>query len=259
MVTGIDKFREYFKDFTDNYIIIGGTACDIILDDAGFIPRATKDIDMILIVEALTPEFVKQFWSFIKRANYERKEKSEDERKYYRFLNPENKEFPMQVELFSRIPDLLDLKEESHLTPIPVDDDISSLSAILLNEGYYNYTIDHNTVEDNIHIANTEALICLKAKAFLDMTERKAKGEKVDKKHIRKHKGDVFRMATMLTSDNTFELPDTIKADIQNFADTVKNELPDKQMFKDLGIPNMNVEALFKQFLKNFNLNSKLE
>jgi hypothetical protein len=42
-------------------------------------------------------------------------------------------------------------------------------------------------------------------------------------------------------------------------ADTVKNELPDKQMFKDLGIPNTDVEALFKQFLKNFNLNSKLE
>ncbi len=30
MVIGIDKFREYFKDFTGNYIIIGGTACDII-------------------------------------------------------------------------------------------------------------------------------------------------------------------------------------------------------------------------------------
>jgi hypothetical protein len=169
MVIGIDKFREYFKDFIGNYIIIGGTACDIILDDAGFTPRATKDIDMILIVEALTPEFVKQFWVFVKEAKYERKEKSTDKRKYYRFLNPENKEFPKQVELFSRIPDLLDLKEESHLTPIPVDDDISSLSAILLNEGYYNYTIDHSTVEDNIHIANTEALICLKAKAFLDM------------------------------------------------------------------------------------------
>lgn len=87
MVTGIDKFRKYFKNFTGSYIIIGGTACDIILDDAGFTPRATKDIDMILIVEALTPEFVKQFWVFIKEANYERKEKSEDERKYYRFLN----------------------------------------------------------------------------------------------------------------------------------------------------------------------------
>lgn len=253
MVIGIDKFKEYFKDFTGSYIIIGGTACDIILDDAGFTPRATKDIDMILIVEALKPEFVKQFWVFIKEADYERKEKSEDKRKYYRFLNPKNKEFPKQVELFSRIPDI-DLEEDTHLTPIPVDDDVSSLSAILLDDDYYNYTIEHSTVEDDLNIANAEALICLKAKAFLDMTDQKEKGEKVDSKNIRKHKTDVFRMATMLTAENTFELPDSVKTDLQNFADSVKNELPNKQLFKDLGIPNMDVDALFKQFLSNFNL-----
>ncbi len=44
---------------------------------------------------------------------------------------------------------------------------------------------------------------------------------------------------------------------MQSFADIVKNEFPDKQIFKKLGIPNMDVEALFKQFLKNFNLNTK--
>ncbi|WP_455586532.1 hypothetical protein [Bacteroides sp.] len=30
MVTGIDKFKEYFAQYEDNYIIIGGTACDMI-------------------------------------------------------------------------------------------------------------------------------------------------------------------------------------------------------------------------------------
>ena len=35
MVIGIEKFREYFKAFADSYVIIGGTACDIILEDAG--------------------------------------------------------------------------------------------------------------------------------------------------------------------------------------------------------------------------------
>ncbi len=110
MVKGIDKFREYFKDFAGSYIIIGGTACDIILDDAGFTPRATKDIDIILIVEALKPEFVKQFWAFIKDGNYKKKEKSADEQKYYRFLNPANAEFPKQIELFSRIPDMPESK-----------------------------------------------------------------------------------------------------------------------------------------------------
>lgn len=47
-VKGLDKFKEYFLDFKDNYVIIGGTACSVILRNADMKPRATKDIDMIL-------------------------------------------------------------------------------------------------------------------------------------------------------------------------------------------------------------------
>ena len=85
MVKGLDVFEKYFKDHAGSYVIIGGTACDMIIEDAGFSPRATKDIDVILVVEAMTPEFVKQFWQFIQDGKYERNEKSADERKYYRF------------------------------------------------------------------------------------------------------------------------------------------------------------------------------
>ena len=46
MVIGLDKFKSWFQNYHDSYIIIGGTACDAVLDDAGFTPRATKDIDM---------------------------------------------------------------------------------------------------------------------------------------------------------------------------------------------------------------------
>ena len=53
MVIGLSKFIEYFKDYSNSYIIIGGTACDIIVENAGFVPRATDDIDIVLIVEAL--------------------------------------------------------------------------------------------------------------------------------------------------------------------------------------------------------------
>jgi predicted nucleotidyltransferase len=61
MVVGLDIFRDFFKEHTDKYVIIGGTACDIHIDAAGFTPRATNDIDIILIVEALDSEFVKRF------------------------------------------------------------------------------------------------------------------------------------------------------------------------------------------------------
>ena len=78
MVRGLEKFKEYFKDYSENYIIIGGTACDVIIDNAGSEARATKDIDIILIVEALTKEFVQKFWLFINNGDYEQREKSED-------------------------------------------------------------------------------------------------------------------------------------------------------------------------------------
>ena len=254
MVRGLNIFSEYFKDYADNYVIIGGTACDIILEEAGLIPRATKDIDIILVVEALNAQFVKQFWKFIQDGNYDRNEKSSDARKYFRFMKPEKTNFPFQIELFSRKPDLISLDVPAYLTPNPVDDDLSSLSAILLNDEYYKYMIEHSTLEYGIHLANTEALICLKAKAFLEISERIAKGSPEDTKQLRKHKTDVFRLAVTLTEDDLFDLPGSIKDHLQKFTDTIANDLPDNAIFKEMGLGRIEVEKVFHQLINNFNL-----
>ncbi|MFV5702598.1 hypothetical protein ACM55F_12075 [Flavobacterium sp. XS2P12] len=254
MVRGLEIFRQHFKDFTDNYIIIGGTACDIIIDNIGLTPRATKDIDIILVIEALSPEFVVHFWEFIKQGNYGVKEKSEADRKYYRFQKPLVEEFPFQIELFSRVPDLLDLDEGTHLTPIPVDTEISSLSAILMDDDYYNFTIQHSQLDNGIHLANTEALIGLKAKAFLDYKIRKENGEKIDEKQLKKHKMDIFRLLLLLTPEDNFTIVGSIKSDIANFAEVVKDDLPDKQIFKEMGAGNVDVQDLFGQLIRTFNL-----
>ena len=61
MVQGIESFREWFADYSDQYVIIGGTACDLLMarDEIDF--RATRDIDMVLLLESLTPEFGAHF------------------------------------------------------------------------------------------------------------------------------------------------------------------------------------------------------
>jgi len=252
MVIGLDKFKEYFKNYTNNYVIIGGTACDIIIEDAGFKPRATKDIDMILIVEALSSDFVREFWKFVKVANYKRQEKSTEDKKYYRFVNPKNIDFPSQIELFSKEPSLLDLNKDAHLTPIPVGDGLSSLSAILMDEDYYQYTLNNCIIEDEVNIANIEALICLKAKAFLDMTERINRNEAVDDKNIRKHKTDIFRLAILLTEDDKFILPENIKTDLQNVTNILSSNLPDKIIFKQMGLGSINPEIVFNRLINSF-------
>jgi hypothetical protein len=80
MVKGLNIFTEYFRDFAGNYVVIGGTACDMLVSEAGLVPRATKDIDIILLVEALTAEFVRQFWQFVQEGKYEKQERSTGDR-----------------------------------------------------------------------------------------------------------------------------------------------------------------------------------
>lgn len=254
MVRGLDKFREFFRNYNGSYVIIGGTACDIAINEAGFTPRATKDMDIILIVEAISPAFVSKFWEFVKEGGYEIKEIGDKDRKYYRFIKPSNSEYPYQIEIFSKKPDLLDLKEGAHLTPIPVSAEIPSLSAILLDEDYYKYTIDHSSFNDALRIANPESLICLKAKAFLDLLKRKENGDEISEKNIRKHKLDIFRMAVLLPADGSFILPESLKIDLQEVADMISGELPDNDIFKEMGLGAINVKTLFDQMIKNFKL-----
>ncbi len=252
MVKGLDKFKEYFAGFSDNYVIIGGTACDIHMENAAFYPRATRDIDVILVVEALNTDFVSLFWKFIQDGQYKRQEKNADKRKYYRFLEPIDTAFPYQIELFSRTPDNIKLQEPAHLTPIPADDEHSSLSAILLNEEYYRYMLDHSFVEQEVRLANLESLICLKAKAYLDIKQRISEGGEGDARHLRKHKNDIFKLAVMLPTASIFRLPDDIKADLTIFLETIKEELPDKTIYKNMGFAALDSKAVFEQLKKTF-------
>lgn len=255
MVIGLDKFKDFFKEYTDCYLIIGGTACDIIIEEGGFRSRATDDIDIVLIIEAITPEFVKHFWSFIAEGNYGFKQKDPVKRNCYRFQNPESDDFPVQIELFSKTPDAIDLYVDAHLSPISFGEGLSNLSAILLEEDYYHFTIAHSSIRDNAHFANTEALICLKAFAYLDNKKRKEEGANIKTRDIEKHKNDVFRLVFMLNPDDRFALPDKLVKDLRLFVEVVRIELPNPQIFNINGFGMQNIQSIFDRFLQIFNLN----
>lgn len=62
---GLNVFKEYFKEYAEQYVLIGGAACDIIFEEQDTAFRTTKDLDMVLVAEALTPEFGRRFWQFV--------------------------------------------------------------------------------------------------------------------------------------------------------------------------------------------------
>ena len=76
MVSGIEKFREYFAAHVNQYAIIGGTACDLVFDAAGLGFRATRDIDMVLCVEVIDAAFGRAFEGFLDAGGYQARERS---------------------------------------------------------------------------------------------------------------------------------------------------------------------------------------
>jgi len=234
MVRGIDKFKEALIDYTDQFIIIGGTACDYVMDNIGLDFRATQDIDIVLIIEAISSDFVKEIWKFLKKGKYENWQRSTGKKQFYRFCNPQDKSYPKMIEL---------LPEESVLTPIPADEELSSLSAILLNDDYYQFIMNNRIMIKDLPFVTAECLIPLKAKAWMDLSIRQEKGEKIDSKNIKKHKLDIIRLSQVLKAGYTISLEPSLKKDMQAFME--KYETSDITP-KSIGI-KMKPEDLFQR------------
>lgn len=247
MVKGLELFKEHFKDHTDSFVIIGGTACSLLLETAGLDYRVTKDIDIILYVETLKAEFGKVFWDFVKKGGYKNLQKSTSKKIFYRFYDPTDKTYPEMLELFSSQSEGFDLIPGSHLTPIPFDDEASSLSAILLDSDYYPFIQQGQKIMEGLPVLGAEYLIPLKAKAYLDLSQRKEKGEKIDSKNIKKHQNDVFRLFPLLTEETRIELRPSITRDMKSFLQIVQSEEID---LKPFGINNL-VLAEFVNNLRN--------
>lgn len=226
MVKGLTRFVDHFAGFENAYILIGGAACDLWLSDRSLPFRTTKDLDLVLVVEALDPAFFEHFWAFIRDGRYRSHQRSESRPSFYRFKDPEATEYPFMIELLSR--NHLALPPGAHITPIPAEDDISSLSAILLDETYYHFVIQTRTLVNGVPIIPAQCLIPLKARAWLDLTARKNAGAaNVKGDDIKKHRNDVFRLYRSLAPADRFTLPAPLHGDLGKFLDSFPPDSPD--------------------------------
>lgn len=218
MVRGLDIFQERFVAYVDQYVLIGGTAATLTMEDAGLEFRATKDLDIVLHVEVLTPEFGRAFWQFVEDGGYEIRQASDNSKPiFYRFQKPADASYPAMVELFARAPDGLQLAQSSQLTPIPLDETVSSLSAVLLDEVYYAFIMAGRREVDGLPWVGEDRLIPLKAIAWLELTARKEQGAKVDSKDVRKHLNDVLRLSQLLAPATRIVVDEKIGAHLTRF------------------------------------------
>ncbi len=166
MVIGLNRFRQHFAPYANQYVLIGGTACTVIMQEKG------------------------------------------------------------------------------HLTPIPINETVASLSAILLDDDYYNFIHLGKQQINDLSVLDAVHLIPLKARAYIDLMGRKQNGENIDEKDIRKHKNDVIRLYQLLSANSRNELPLPIKNDMSSFLNDIKN---DKSIdCKNLGLKNVDAQKIIE-------------
>ena len=221
MVTGINIFRDHFSGYTDQYVLIGGSACDLLMEEEGLEFRPTKDVDMVLIVEALTAEFANAFWEFIETGKYSARQRGNGKPEFYRFVDPQEPGYPSMIELFARPGSNISIAYTGHLVPLHISDDISSLSAILLNEAYYSFLLEGRTKAEMVSVLDGVHLIPMKMKAWLDLNRQKAEGIHINSRDLRKHRQDVFRLFPLISPDVRVAAPKEVYQDIMTFIDAV--------------------------------------
>lgn len=240
MVIGLDKFREQFAGEEDKYNIIGGTACDVNLRDTNTEARDTVDIDIILIVENMTADFGRKFWNFIEDGGYHNRSRKRGEGmgpvpELFRFLKPEIQGYPQQIELLSIHPDILGEPSGFHLTPIPVGESVPSLSAIIMDKEYYDFTLSRRKVIDGLSVADFIALLCMKATAFVNLSlQKKEDPGSVQAHDIRKHRDDVFKLLSAIGNTDTIKLPENIKTKVEAFTSQIEESCGDKDFLKSM-------------------------
>ena len=218
----LTSFKETFRDYADCYTVIGGAACFILMDDAGLNFRATKDIDMILIFEDRSEEFGRVFWEYIREGGYTCGWKESDAH-YYRFTNPKDG-YPGQIELFSK---RADFAVDSRIIPVHISEDVSSLSAIALDDDFYSFMMKGRTVVDGVSVLGAEYIIPFKMFAWLNNIDLKENGTAVNSDDIKKHKNDVFRLIPLIDTSIKIETFGNVKLIVERFLNDVQAEIID--------------------------------
>jgi hypothetical protein len=210
---GFDHFCGYLSGLEDQYVLIGGGAAAILMDEGGLDFRATKDVDLVVLTRS--DSLSQRLLAYVNEGGYKSIEATEKQPRYYRFQKPENKNCPSIIEIFARNELGLELKQDQYIIPIR-EAAAEKLSAILLDDEYFDL-IQNNVMrtESNIPVINVVANICLKARAYRELAERRDAGDRsAEDKAIQKHLKDIWRLAVNLTGEETISLSVTPLKDL---------------------------------------------
>lgn len=244
-MTKVAFFKDAFRDYSSNYVVIGGTACALLFGEVEQEFRATHDVDLVVIAENVSADFGRKLWNFVLSGGYRNKNRSSGKPQFYRFDSPTDSRYPKMIEIFSRNPVNFELAEGQLWVPLSFGEEVSSLSALVLDQAYYEILRSGSTIIDGVSILDVPGLVAFKAKACLNMTDEKEHGGNISKSAIAKHYDDVLRLSMLLSPRMQLMVDRSVLEDITKFCDFVRDEGNPRNVF----VGNQDIEVVLQRIL----------
>ena len=111
-----------------------------------------------------------------------------------------------------------------------MSEDLSSLSAIMMDDDNYELTVANSAEQDGVRIATPTTLICLKARAYLNLLKERANGKQVNSKDIKKHKTDVLKLIATASIPEPVAVPQSVYDSVMEYAESIEKELPSQSL-----------------------------
>lgn len=93
---------------------------------------------------------------------------------------------------------------------------------------------------------SVEGLIPFKAKAWLDLSAKRADGKAVDEKSVKKHRNDVCRLATLLAGNERPAMSEGVLADMRRFMEAYESDPVDPKTIRIKGVGAQQVVEVLK-------------
>jgi hypothetical protein len=129
-----------------------------------------------------------------------------------------------------------------------------SLSAIVLDDDLYRFVIGNSKMVNGIRVASLESLVCLKARAYLNLLKERETGKQVNSDDIKKHRRDVILLVAARTETEPVSVPVSILETVNEFKQLVNTEESAFALMNSLRIDreqlNVYIEALGELFIR---------
>lgn len=224
------QFADYFRDFTDSYVLIGGVATLYHEEKrTKSASRVTKDLDIVVLdltENQNSSRFLSHFKSYVKENNYSCSPLGSGKSQNYRFTDPSTGLAPRIIEIISKrfVPENQGSQRLGD----------SEMSSIALSDDFYDLAKTCKTIEalsdlggTSLAVATPPALILLKAFAYQNLIN----SERVDdRSKASKHIADITRLAAILIDADETSVNRTVFAPLQSILEEVDRHFPNSKI-----------------------------